>query len=148
MSQMFADPPPDPMGSLLTEIRDDLDVDVLVDGRVRGGEPAPGDARAAGSYQAFIVLSVLTDPPHARIPVRFAIYSLACYGSTYQNATAVYLAVVKAIHHVGPRRKANGLGIYWTTVVSGGEQDKDPDTSQPLVRATISLIGTTQVVPA
>ena len=48
----------------------------------------------------------------------------------------------------GPRRKANGLGIYWTSVISGGEQGKDPDTQQPLVRATLSLIGTTQVIPS
>lgn len=148
MTGMFSDPPTDPLGSLLVEIRSDVDVDDLVDGRVRGGEPAPGDAKAAGSYQAFIVITTLDDPPHSRIPVRFANYALACYGATFQNASAVYAAVVKAIHRVGPRVKANGLGIYWTTVVTGGEQDKDPDTNQPLVRATIQLIGTTQAVPA
>jgi len=148
MSGMFDNPPPDALGSLLTEIRADVDVADLVSGRVRGGEPAPGDAKAAGSFQAFIVIETLADPPHPRLPVRFATFGLRCYGSTFQNASEVYLAVVKAIHRVGPRRKANGLGIYWTTAVSGGEQARDPDTQQPYVAATIELIGTTQVVPA
>lgn len=148
MTAMFTAPPPDPLGSLLTEIRDDTDVSALVSGRVRGGEAAPGDAQGAGSYRAFIVLSTLDDPPHPRIPVRFATFGLACYGATHQQAAAVYAAVVKAIHQAGPRRKSNGLGIYWTTVISGGASGTDPDTQQPLVRATISLIGTTQVIPA
>jgi hypothetical protein len=145
---MISDPPTDPLGSLLVEIRDDIDVDALVDGRVRGGEPAAGDVQPAGKYKAFIVISTLDDPPHPRIPVRFATYSVRMYGTTYQNASAIYAAVVKAIHMVGPHRKANGLGIYWTTVISGGSQDRDPDTAQPLTTAVISLIGTTQAVPA
>lgn len=152
---MFSDPILDPLGSLLVEIRDDIDVDALVDGRVRGFEPAPGDAAwttdADGRRRfahAFVVLVTLDAPPHPRIPVTSATYAARCYGTTAQNAWAVYAAVVKAIHMVGPRVKSNGLGIYWTTVVSGGEQEKDPDTQQPLVTATISLIGTTQAVPA
>lgn len=146
MSIPYIDPMLDPLGALLIEIRDDIDVDALVDGRVRGGEPAPGDAQAAGKYRAFIVLITLSSPPEMRIPVTFATYGARCYGTTFQNAAAVYGALVKAVHQVGPRLKSSGLGIYRSAVISGGEATKDPDTQQPVVTATISLIATTQVV--
>ena len=136
----------DPLGSLLVEIRSDVDVDALVDGRVRGFEPAPGDAKPAGSHQAFIVLVALSVPPDPQLPVTFATYGVRAYGSTPQNAWAVWGATVKAIHERGPRLKANGLGIYKTIAVSGGEQGKDPDTQQPVVEGTIRLIATTQAV--
>lgn len=142
----LADPMLDPLGALLVEIRDDVDVDSLVNGRVRGFEPAPGDAKPAGSFQAFIILSALSVPPEKRTPVTFATYAVRCYGSTAQNAWAVYGALVKAIHMVGPRLKASGLGFYQSIAVSGGEQSKDPDTKQPVVEATISLVATTQAV--
>lgn len=149
----------DPLGSLLVEIRDDDDVDALVDERVRGFEPAPdilnpttgavirqGDARGPKEYIPFIVLVTLSAPPEPRVPVTFATYGARCYGVTPQGAWAVYAALVKAIHNIGTRVKANGLGIYQTLVISGGEQDKDPDTKQPVVLATIQLIATTQAV--
>lgn len=153
------DPMIDPLGSLIVEIRDDDDVDTLVDGRVRGFEPAPnivnpttglvireGDARGPGSYLSFVVLVTLSAPPEPRVPLTFATYGARCYGVTPQGAWAVYGALVKSIHHIGARVKANGLGIYHTLVISGGEQSKDPDTAQPVVLATIQLIATTQAV--
>lgn len=136
----------DPLGSLLVEIRSDVDVDALVDGRVRGFEPAPGDAKAAGSYQAFVVIVALSDPPDPQLPVTFATYGIRCYGATPQAARALWGTVVKAVHEVGPRLKANGLGIYKTIVVGGGEAGKDPDTGQPQVEGTVRLIATTQAV--
>ena len=145
---MLDDPQLDPLGSLLVEIRDDVDVDALVDGRVRGFEPAPGDAKPAGSYQAFIVLVNLGAPPDPQLPVTFATFAVRCYGSTPQNAWAVWGAVVKSVHETGPRLKASGLGFYKTIVVDGGEQGKDPDTQQPVVTGTVRLIATTQVVAA
>lgn len=138
----------DPMGALIVELRSDTDLSSLVSTRVRGFEPASGDAKPAGSYQAFIVLVTLDAPPERRVPIVRATFGATCYGSTAQNASAVYGALVKAIHEIGPRLKSNGLGIYSTAVISGGEQGKDPDTQQPLVHAVISLIATTQAVTA
>jgi hypothetical protein len=63
------------------------------------------------------------------VPITFAEYGIRCYGATPQNAWAVWGAVVKAIHQVGPRTKSNGLLIYRTFVLTGGQQDRDPDTS-------------------
>lgn len=145
---MLDDPQLDPLGALLVEIRDDVDVDVLVAGRVRGFEPAPGDAQPAGKYRAFVVIEATSVRPEFRVPVTFAAYGLRCYGTTPQNAWAVYGACAKALHMVGPRLKASGLGIYQSIVIDGGEQAKDPDTQQPYVLASIRLIATTQVVTA
>jgi hypothetical protein len=143
---MLDDPQLDPLGSLLVEIRDDVDVDGLVDGRGRGFEPAPGDAQPKGSYKAFFVLVTLSAPPDPQLPVTFATYGLRAYAATPQAAWALWGTIVKAVHEIGPRLKGNGLGIYKSIVISGGESDKDPDTQQPVVTGTIRLIATTQAV--
>jgi len=144
---MLDAPQKDPMGTLILEARADPDVDNLVDGRVRGFEPAKGDALGPGEYQAFVVLSALPVPVHPQLPITDATYSVAAYGSTPQNAWAVWGALVKAFHARGPRIGASRLGIY-RSWMSGGEQDRDPDTDQPLVRGTLRLFGTAQAVPA
>ena len=144
---MLDDPQKDPMGTLILEARADSDVAALVSTRVRGFEPAPGDAKGAGEYQAFVVFSALDVPVNPRLPITDATYGIAAYGATPQNAWAVWGALVKAFHAVGPRIGSSDLGIFrsWMT---GGEQDKDPDTGQPLVRGVLRLIGTAQAVPA
>lgn len=143
---MYSDPIIDPMGSLVVELRADADVADVVDTRVGGFEPKTGWARGPKEYQAFIVLSMLDAPPHPRVPMTFADVGVRCYGVTAQGAWDVWARVVKAMHQVGPRIKANGLGIYKTIVVTGGAQDRDPDTKQPVVTGTIRLIATTQAV--
>lgn len=143
---MYAEPQLDPLGALLTEIRDDEDVDDLVDGRVRGYQPAAGDAQPVGKFKAFVVIVTLDAPPEPRVPITKATYAIRCYGVTPQGAWALWGAVVKAIHGAGPRLKASGLGIYLSQVISGGTQDEDPDTRQPLVEGVVRLIATTQAV--
>jgi hypothetical protein len=140
MVGMLAEPQLDPMGALISEARADGDVAALVSTRVRGGEPAPGDAKGPGEYQAFVVISALDVPPHPSVPITFADYAVNAYGVTHQNAWAVWAALVKAFHKVGPRVKANGLAIYQTLVTSGGTQDTDPDTKQPVVRGVVRVI--------
>lgn len=135
----------DPMGTLILEARADTDVTALVSTRVRGFEPAEGDAKGPGQYQAFVVLSALDVPMNPQLPITDATYGIAAYGATPQNAWAVWGALVKAFHAVGPRVGSSGIGIYrsWAT---GGQQDKDPDTGQPLVRGVLRLIATAQAV--
>lgn len=144
---MLEAPQKDPMGSLILEARADSDVASLVGTRVRGFEPAEDDAKGPGEYQAFVVISALSVPVNARVPITDALYALSAYGSTPQNAWAVWGALVKAFHAVGPRIGSSRLGIY-RSWVSGGEQDKDPDTAQPVVRGTLRLIATAQAVTA
>ena len=148
MTSMLAASQLDPMGALITEARADTTLAGLTGSRIRGFKPAQGDAMGAGSYQAFVVFSALSVPPHPRVPVTFAEYGVACYGTTPQNAWAVWAALVKVFHGTTPRVKTNGLGIYRTSISEGGQQDRDPDTQQPLVRGTIRLIATLQSVTA
>jgi len=136
----------DPLGKLLLELRDDLEVDALVDGRVRGQEPAPGDAMGAGQYKAFVVISTLATPRLPRVPVQRSRYGVRCYGRTPQEAMELYGACSDAIHLIGPRLKSNGLGIYISLDDTGGTASRDPDTQQPLVDFVIELLATTQAV--
>jgi len=148
---MLDDPLLDPMGALISELRADADVAALVATRVRGGEPAPGtdttpgDARGPGRYQAFIVLTG-APAPMGRVPVTRSTYGVRCYGVTYQNATAVWGAVVKALHFAGPRLKANGLGIFTSYLEESAEPGADPDTQQPYVEGTIRINATAQAI--
>lgn len=135
----------DPMGALITELRADSGVSALVGARVRGGEPAPGDARDPGQYQAFVVL-IGPPAPNSRVPISRSSITVRCYGSTFQNATAVWGAVVKALHAVGPRLKGNGLGIYRSAFLEEADTLKDPDTEQPYVEGTIEVTATAQAV--
>lgn len=152
MTGMLTAPQLDPMGALIAEAKADLDVATLVSTRVRGFEPAPqtdtydGDSHGPGEYKAFVVIAALDVPPHISLPITFADYALNAYGVTHQNAWAVWAALVKAFHKVGARMKSNGLGIYQSIVITGGAQDRDPDTQQPVVRGTLRIIATTLAV--
>lgn len=147
MTAMLTAPALDWVGAFIAELKADSHVGALVSTRVRGFEPAPGDAKGAGEYQAFIVVSDLSSPPHPRVPLSFAEANVRCYGTTAQNAKAVWSAVVKAMHQVGPRTKGNGLVVYQSLVLTGNGQGRDPDTNQPVyegtVRFTASLISAT-----
>lgn len=146
MTGMLTAPQLDPMGSLIRELTADADVSALVGNRVRGFQPGPGDAAGPGAFQAFIVLTALSVPPDMNVPITFAEYGLRCYGSTPQNAWAVWGAAVKALHQVGPRTKSNGLLFLRSFILAGGQQDMDPDTKQPVVTGSIRLTASLQSV--
>lgn len=147
----------DPTGALIVEIRDALE-DAGVTDRVRSPEPAPdvidaagtvtarGDARGPKDYIRFVVIVPLEVPPHPQLPITDARYIARCYGTDPHDAFLVYAALCDAIHAVGPRVKASGLGIYRSWIETGGTSDRDPDTLQPLITATIRLLATTQAV--
>jgi hypothetical protein len=140
-------------GKLLIELRDDVAVDAIVDGRVRGFEPEPGDSAWAldnkgnRTYaRAFVVIVALGSPRDRRVPIQRPRFAVRCYGRTSQEAMALYGACSSAIHDKGPRVHTNGAGIYASSDETGGDAEKDPDTQQPLVTFIAELIGTTQVV--
>lgn len=137
---------PDVLPKLLIDLRDDPDVDDIVDGRVRGFEPAPGDAKGPGEYQAFVCIVQLDAPRLGRLPVQRPRLAVRCYGRTPQEAAALRWACSNALHNVGPRTYANGLGIYISMDDSGGEQEKDPDTRQPYQVFIVDAFATTQEV--
>ena len=135
----------DPTGAVITEIRGGTLMSMLTD-RVRGFEPAPEDLQPPGNYKRFVVVVGIDVPPDPRLPITDAHFVARCYGTTPQDAFLVYSGVVDAIHGEGPRVKNSGLGIYQSFIETGGTTEKDPDTQQPYVTATIHLVATTQAV--
>ena len=135
----------DPLGYLLTGIRDNPAVAALTT-RIRGGEPAPGDALGPGSYQRFVVLTHLGAQRDKRAPVQEVRIGIRAYGSTYQDAAALYGAVSDAIHNVGPRISAGGVLIYRSFDDIGNGAEKDPDTGQPVQSGVAQLFAATQAV--
>jgi hypothetical protein len=149
----------DPVGKVVLELRQDADVAAIAGAnptdsriRVRGFEPAPttdsyaGDAHGPGSYRAFVVVSHIGGSRFKRVPVQKPRLLVRCYGRTKEEAAALGVAASDALHYQGPRVHSNGLGIYSSFNDSGGDQDKDPDTSQPYVDLFIDLLATTQAV--
>ncbi len=138
----------DPFGKALIELRDDPVVAGITD-RIRGHEPAPGDANGPGEYQAFVVVTDLGTIRYRRgIPVQVERIDVRCYADNYTNAKALFLACSDALHDVGPRVHSNGLGIYQSHDDTGGQEGSDPRTKQPYVEGVFELIATTAVVAA
>jgi hypothetical protein len=141
----------DVLGKLIIELRQDPAVAAITE-RIRGFEPAPGDAATVANSSpvryknAFVVLVTLATPRMKGVPVQRPRIAARCYGRTPQEAAALYGACSDAIHHVGPRVHANGLGVYNSHDDTGGTAERDPDTGQPLVSFVIDLHATTQVV--
>lgn len=152
------DPTLDVLPKLLIEIRDDEVVDSIVDGRVRGKEAQgpvldaqgrqlyPGDARPAGEYVPFVVLRRLGSPPHPRVPIQTARILFQCYGRDDREAAVLRNACARVVHGAAPRVFANGLGIYASHDISGGTQEADPDTQQPMESFVVEAVATAQAV--
>lgn len=133
----------DPLDTLLAEIRDNSAVAALTT-RIRGGEPAPGDA--ASPFLRFVVLVRLGSTREKRAPVQEVRIGLRCYGTSFADAAALYGAVSDAIHNVGPRIGATGVLIHRSFDDTGMGAQTDPDTGQPHEDGVISLFAATQVV--
>ena len=143
----------DVVGKAVIELRADAGVAAITGAnptsspaRVRGFEPGPDDAQGPEAYRAFVVLIQEGRIRWRRVPVQRPRIVARCYGRTAIEAMALANAVSSAMHDEGPRVHANGLGIYASAEDGGGEQDKDPDTSQPFVPVFLDLIATTQAV--
>ena len=136
----------DPVGKMVTDLRDDADVAALNGTRIRGFEPAAGDAQGAGQYQNFVVLVLLDAFREKRIPVQRPRIALRCYGTTPQQAMANYAACVNVLHNAGLRTYANGLGVWNSFDDTGPTAESDPDTNQPFVACVVELAATTVAI--
>jgi len=143
---------PDVLPKLLLELRSDEAVAAIVGQRVRGAEPAPGDAAWSDHEDgrrtfahSFIVVVRLDAPRHAQLPVQFPTFAVRNYGTDRRRAAELRWAASDALHRKGPRL-SGGLGIYQSLEDAGGEQETDPDTGQPLETFIVSAIATTQAV--
>ena len=130
----------DPLGALIAELR----TAGIASGRVRGGEPAPGDAKTP--FQRFVVLVRLGGPRLHRAPIQFLRIGVRAYAPTYQDAAALYGEISDAVDNVGGRMSAADLPIYQTLDDTGGAAAKDPDTDQPYESGVIQLIAGTEVL--
>jgi hypothetical protein len=138
----------DAFGKALIEIRDDPFVAAITD-RIRGHEPGPDDAKGPGEYVPFVVLSDLGFLRGRRgLPIQTVRINVRAYAATYTAAKALFMACSDAVHDVGPRIHANGLGIYQSHDDTGGSEGYDPRTKQPYVEGVIELIATTSAVAA
>lgn len=144
----------DPVGRLLTELRDDDAVAAIVGEnphepvhpRVRSPKAAPGDVQGASAYRAFVTIATLALPRMQSVPVQRARHVVRCYGRTPEEAAALYVACSDALHHKGPRTTGAGFGIYVSHDDTGGEAGEDPDNGQPTYTFVVETLATTQVV--
>jgi len=144
----------DPVGRLLTELRDDDAVaDIVGENpheavpRVRSPKAGPGDMQQGPeNYRAFVTIATLALPRMQSVPVQRARHVVRCFGRTPEEAAALYAACSDALHHRGPRVTGAGLGIYVTHDDTGGEEGEDPDTHQPTYDFVVETLATTQVV--
>jgi hypothetical protein len=134
----------DPIGKLITELRADPAVAALTT-RIRGGEPAPGDATTP--FQRFVVLVRLGRMRHRRVPFQSQLIGINCYGTTFADAAVLSGAVSDALHAAGPRLTSAGL-VYNTYEESGGDATKDPGTGQPFETIVVEVLATTAPVAA
>lgn len=112
--------------------------------RIRRGEPAPDDAQGPGGYQKFVVLVPLPSARNPRAPVERITVIARCYAATYADARALANEVARAVHNRGPRI---GLSlIYRSFAPALGGEERDPDTGQPQVNATLTLHAATVAV--
>lgn len=136
----------DPLGKILTEIRSNATVAALTT-RIRGGEPAIGDAQPAESYNRFVVLVRLSHDREARNPVQAVRILARCYGTSYTDAATLAGAVSDAIHNIGPRRTTAGVLVYRSFDDIGQGATKDPDTGQPHEDLVIQAFASTVLAP-
>lgn len=132
----------DPLGALITELKNAG----IASGRVRGGEPAPGDATKPGSFQRFVVLVRLGYQRLHRTPIQTVRVGVRAYAATHQDAAALYGLISDAIDNAGPRLSASGIPIHQSLDASGGNAQEDPDTGQPYEDGVIELIAGTEVL--
>jgi hypothetical protein len=133
----------DPLGFLLATVRDDAGVAALST-RIRAGEPAGGDATVP--FQRFVVLVRLGASRNRNTHVQKVRIAARCYGSTYQDAAALYGAVSDAVHAIGPRISAEGVAIWNSWDDTGMGAEKDPDTGQPHEDLIVEVIAGTHLV--
>lgn len=131
-----------PIGALVTELR----TANIASQRVRGGEPAPGDAQPAGSFQRFVVLTDLGHRRLHRTPMQIVRVGVRAYAATFQDAAALYGEVSDALDNAGPRLSASRLPIYQSLDDTGSGASKDPATDQPYEEGVLEIFaGTTTI---
>jgi hypothetical protein len=127
----------DPTGSVIATLR----TANVASQRVRGGEPAPGDALGPGRYQRFVVLVRLGVQRILQTAAQEVRIGYRAYGATFQDAADLAGDIGDALHLIGGRSASSGW-IYQSIEETSGAATKDPDTGQPYESGVIVLIAT------
>lgn len=117
----------DPLGKLLTEVRDFPAV-AAITSRVRGEELAQGDKPPLVIIRTFPTSRLAGAP---RLPVLRHGFAILCYGTSPKQATQLALAVAEAVHNLEPRTNAGGTAIYQSFHGTINGVEIDPDTQWP-----------------
>lgn len=131
----------DPLGKLLTEIRDDATVAAITH-RVRGEEPRQGDVPPLVIIRTFPIVR------NSRVPIGRYQYLIQCYGADPPATAQLRGAVSDAIHNIGPRMSAAGVSIYRSQSEVEGQTQLDPDTSWPFQTIVVVVWAATVLVEA
>lgn len=131
-----------PVGALVAELK----VANIASKRVRGGEPAVGDAKPEAQWQRFVVLVVLGYQRLHRTPMAIWRIGVRAYSATFQDATVLYGEISDAIDNAGPRLSDSGVPIYQSLDDTGGSAGTDPATKQPYMDGVIEVFTGTQAI--
>lgn len=141
----------DPVGQLVTELREDAAVAAIVganpssEPRVRSPKAGPGDVQGPTAYRAFITIATLATPRHPTVPVMRARHVVRCYGRNPTEAEMLYDAASDALHGRGPRRQGTRV-IFKSHDDTGAAYEEDPDSKQPVYSFIVETLAATQAV--
>lgn len=132
----------DPTGALIAELR----TANIASGRVYGGQAPPGVVKAPSGYQRFVVLTRIPVVRLHRTPLQEVRLALRCYGSTDQDAAALYGEVSDVLDNAGPRVSASSVPLYQTLDEGSQGTTADPGTNQPYEEGTIAVWAGTEAL--
>jgi hypothetical protein len=132
----------DPLGRILTEIRDFAAVSAITS-RIRGEEMAQGDKPPLVIIRSFPTTRLANAQ---RVPLLRHGYVILCFGTSPKQATTLAFAVAEAVHNLDPRTNASGVAIYQSLHGTIGGMETDPDTQWPFRSVFPSAIASTMAV--
>ncbi|HET7664603.1 MAG TPA: hypothetical protein VFK56_00660 [Mycobacterium sp.] len=129
----------DPLGFLLTSIRDDPTVAAITT-RIRGEEPAQSDEPPLVLIRTFPITR------DRRLPIGRYQYLIQTYGTSYKQAAQLRSAVSDTVQDLEPRVSASGVGIYQSFTETEGQAQLDPDTQWPFHTLIVVVWAATTVI--
>ncbi len=138
----------DPLGVIVTEVRDAAAVRAIVGQYAGVWKVAGGEARQAWE-PPFVVIVRLGTVRRAqlgshRAGVQTLRLAANCFGVTPQQAAQLYGAVSDVLHVRGPRRDAQGRQLFISLEEIGGQPNEQPGTGWPYETAVFNVIAGAQ----
>lgn len=136
----------DPLGKVVTEVRDALQAD---GGEwpvtVRGGGRSEGDATTSGDTPPLVIIRRLAGTRAIPGALRLRL-AITTYHNTRPLAAELYGRVSDALDRKGPRRNLAGVAIYISREEVGAQAGEDPDTRWPSESSIVIVHAAAQAV--